>query len=176
MPGHDIALINASDRSCPSTTPVFRNTPLFVPNFNPSLIGQSLLFSHSLRKLFGSFQLSGKRELERKVCPRVSRENSSSPVIVQPLERVRGWCIGIERKKQPICFIIEKIVELIDRTNRSLVLKGFSRDLKYSFNFSFFRSKGEEETRGHSFVILYPGSHRIFFVSSRLNFPPTRRQ
>lgn len=124
-----------------STTPISQNTPLFVPNFNPSLIGQPT--PAFLPFVAQTFRISyrgygeGRRELERKVCPSVSRENSSSPVIaVQPLERVRF--VYIERKKgeeraMPICFIRSgrSIVFLIDRSSESIRI---SRDLKYSFN------------------------------------------
>lgn len=125
-----IGLVPSSATSSPSPG------ILFVPNFNPSLIGRPLLFSHSLRKLFGSFRLSGRREKSwREKC--VSRENSSSRVIAVSIpSKELGVGMYMERKKREkaICFIVEKIILPVDRSNLVDLVTRISRDLKYSFN------------------------------------------
>ena len=123
-----IGLVPSSATSSPSPG------ILFVPNFNPSLIGRPLLFSHSLRKLFGSFQLSGRRELERKVC--LARKLLFSCYRRSIPSKELGVGMYMERKKREkaICFIVEKIILLVDRSNLVDLVTRISRDLKYSFN------------------------------------------
>lgn len=123
-----IGLVPSSATSSPSPG-IF-----FVPNFNPSLIGRPLLFSHSLRKLFGSFQLSGRRELERKVC--LARKLLFSCYRRSIPSKELGVGMYMERKKREkaICFIVEKIILPVDRSNLVDLVTRISRDLKYSFN------------------------------------------
>lgn len=123
-----IGLVPSSATSSPSPG------ILFVPNFNPSLIGRPLLFSHSLRKLFGSFQLSGRRELERKVC--LARKLLFSCYRRSIPSKELGVGMYMERKKREkaICFIVEKIILPVDRSNLVDLVTRISRDLKYSFN------------------------------------------
>lgn len=123
-----IGLVPSSATSSPSPG------ILFVPNFNPSLIGRPLLFFHSLRKLFGSFQLSGKRELERKVC--LARKLLFSCYRRSIPSKELGVGMYMERKKREkaICFIVEKIILPVDRSNLVDLVTRISRDLKYSFN------------------------------------------
>lgn len=123
-----IGLVPSSATSSPSPG------ILFVPNFNPSLIGRPLLFSHSLRKLFGSFRLSGRRELERKVC--LARKLLFSCYRRSIPSKELGVGMYMERKKREkaICFIVEKIILPVDRSNLVDLVTRISRDLKYSFN------------------------------------------
>lgn len=123
-----IGLVPSSATSSPSPG------ILFVPNFNPSLIGRPLLFSHSLRKLFGSFRLSGRRELERKVC--LARKLLFSCYHRSIPSKELGVGMYMERKKREkaICFIVEKIILPVDRSNLVDLVTRISRDLKYSFN------------------------------------------
>lgn len=123
-----IGLVPSSATSSPSPG------ILFVPNFNPSLIGRPLLFSHSLRKLFGSFQLSGRRELKRKVC--LARKLLFSCYRRSIPSKELGVGMYMERKKREkaICFIVEKIILPVDRSNLVDLVTRISRDLKYSFN------------------------------------------
>lgn len=159
-----IGLVPSSATSSPSPG------ILFVPNFNPSLIGRPLLFSHSLRKLFGSFRLSGRREKSwREKC--VSRENSSSRVIAVSIpSKELGVGMYMERKKREkaICFIVEKIILPVDRSNLVDLVTRISRDLKYSFNEILVDASWGIERRGitRSFF-RYSNPEPV----SHLNFP-----
>lgn len=67
----------------------------------------------------------------------VSRENSSSRVIAVSIpSKELGVGMYMERKKREkaICFIVEKIILPVDRSNLVDLVTRISRDLKYSFN------------------------------------------
>lgn len=157
-----IGLVPSSATSSPSPG------ILFVPNFNPSLIGRPLLFSHSLRKLFGSFQLSGRRELERKVC--LARKLLFSCYRRSIPSKELGVGMYMERKKREkaICFIVEKIILPVDRSNLVDLVTRISRDLKYSFNEILVDASWGIERRGitRSFF-RYSNPEPV----SHLNFP-----
>lgn len=132
-----IALINASDRSCPflgDILPISRNT--LCSQFQPFPYRPTPAFLPLVAQTFRIVSVIGEKgeELERKVC--LARKLLFSCYRRSIPSKELGVGMYMERKKREkaICFIVEKIILPVDRSNLVDLVTRISRDLKYSFN------------------------------------------
>lgn len=166
-----IALINASDRSCPflgDILPISRNT--LCSQFQPFPYRPTPAFLPLVAQTFRIVSVIGEKgeELERKVC--LARKLLFSCYRRSIPSKELGVGMYMERKKREkaICFIVEKIILPVDRSNLVDLVTRISRDLKYSFNEILVDASWGIERRGitRSFF-RYSNPEPV----SHLNFP-----